>query len=150
MVQTLDASFTAYSLLTCLRQTPPPNSAPVCYPCKFLSFAGSREIQLTFLSASPTTPVSSCIHSASNKLSDAQPASKLATSTSWTRCGCRFADVSVVLILSLQCFEAANAVITSMVDELAPSGFMRYAPDSMWSNSKCSFCADNGNRSLHI
>ncbi|KAI0338738.1 hypothetical protein BDW22DRAFT_1432263 [Trametopsis cervina] len=29
-----------------------------------------------------------------------------------------------------KCFQAAKAVITSMVDSLAPTGFMRYAPDS--------------------
>lgn len=29
-----------------------------------------------------------------------------------------------------KCFQAAKAVITSMVDSVAPSGFMRYAPDS--------------------
>ena len=29
-----------------------------------------------------------------------------------------------------QCYESAKAVIASMLDSLAPSGFERYAPDS--------------------
>ena len=38
-------------------------------------------------------------------------------------------DAAARLTFVFQCLESAKAVIQNMVEKLAPSGYMRYAPD---------------------
>lgn len=39
-----------------------------------------------------------------------------------------------LLMIPEQCLESAKGVVISMVEELAPSGYMRYAPDGAFSS----------------
>ena len=41
-------------------------------------------------------------------------------------------DAYLLISINNQCLETATAVVENMIDGLAPSGYMRYAPDG-WS-----------------
>ena len=44
-------------------------------------------------------------------------------------------------LIHSQCLDAAKSVIRNMVENLAPTGYMRYAPDGMLRIPRTEFCS---------